>query len=574
LDTRWASTVTLGAIALQGVRRCEPTLGETVGVIGLGVLGQITVQLLRASGCRTIGSDVDGKRVRAALENGMDFGATPEEEDLVGYVNRLTDGFGADAVIVTAATESSQVISQAMQACRKKGRVVLVGDVGLDLNRNDMYKKELDLLMSCSYGPGRYDPYYEEGGNDYPLPYVRWTENRNMQEYIRLIASGRLELGKLSAADYPIDRAVDAYEALKAPGEKPLLVFLSYPESQEAPQRTVVLRSAPSKPGRVRVGVAGAGSFTASMHLPNMVKLRDRYEVRGVMSRTGSNATGIATQFSAAYATTDYQRILTDQEIDLVLIGTRHNLHGKMVLEALRAGKNVFVEKPLTIFPEELEEIEAFYRAHSDAPLLMTGFNRRFAPAIQKIRAMLKGRTTPLLVNYRMNAGPLPPEHWTHSAEGGGRNLGEACHIYDLFAALTGASPVSVVASAITPSGKQWHKNDNFVATICYSDGSACTLTYTALGSKSYPKERMEIFADGRVLSLDDYQSVAVAGAKGKGWKSMTTQKGQLEELEALAASLLQGAAWPIPLQQQIETTRVAFEVERQIMQQPDGRKT
>jgi predicted dehydrogenase len=258
---------------------------------------------------------------------------------------------------------------------------------------------------------------------------------------------------------------------------------------------------------------------------------------------------------------------LNDKDTDLVLVATRHDLHGSMTLEALRAGKHVFVEKPLTIFPNELDEIESFYRQNTTAPVLMVGFNRRFAPPIQTLQQQLAKRTTPLIVNYRMNAGFIAGDHWVHSREGGGRNLGEACHIYDLFAALTGASPVVVQATAITPSGKQWHKNDNFVAMITYSDGSVCTLTYTALGTKAYPKERMEVFADGKVFSLDDYKSLTVAGGKGKAWTSMTQEKGQQQELQCLADCLLKGTAWPISLQQQLETTRVAFEVERQIVQ-------
>lgn len=565
LSTEFASTVTLGAIAMQGVRRANPTLGETFVVIGLGLLGQITAQLLRINGCRVIGIDIDPSRVQLAVDNGMHFGIDPAHEDLVGRIQKLTDGFGADGAIVTAATSSHDVIRQAFHVCRKKGRVVLVGDVGLNLDRNDLYSKELDFLISCSYGPGRYDPVYEEQGHDYPLPYVRWTENRNMEEYLRLLAEGRLSLKNMQAQIFPVHRAVEAYESFKQPAQKPLLALLEYPESETALQRTITLRQPGVQSGRIRLALIGAGSFAQSMHLPNLLKLKSDFELHCVMSRTGANARAAASRFQAAYATTDFEQVLNDSDINLVLIATRHHLHGQMALQALQAGKHVFVEKPLTIFPEELAAIEDFYRTHPEAPLLMTGFNRRFSPAIAQVREILKNRTTPLIVNYRMNAGYIPPEHWVHSEEGGGRNLGEACHIYDLFNALTGSEHLAVSAVAISPGSKQWRKNDNFIASIPYRDGSLCTLTYTALGNKSYPKEMMEIFADGKVIALEDYKRLTVAGGKGSGWKSITQQKGQMEELSALADCILREKPWPIPLEQQFQSTRMAFEVERQI---------
>lgn len=566
LDTGIASTVTLGAIAMQGVRRAQPTLGETFAVVGLGILGQITAQMLSANGCRVIGVDLDPRRIQLALDNGMDIGINPALENYVERVLKFTDGLGADAVIVTAATESNQVISEAMQACRKKGRVVLVGDVGLDLNRADFYKKELDFLISTSYGPGRYDPFYEEGGQDYPIAYVRWTENRNMQAYIDLLAKGKVRLGNLYHQPYLIDKAGEAYDALKGSGDKPLLVLLEYPERDGLRITRVPLRTVEAKSGKIRVALAGASSFAQGMHLPNMLKLRDRFTLQAVMSRTGANARAVATQYEAAYCTTEYEDILKDDEVDLVMVTTRHDLHGPMVLQALRAGKHVFVEKPLSLKEEEVTEIERFYAEHPNGPLLMVGFNRRFSPAMQTIRGILANRITPIIANYRMNAGYIPLDHWVHGPEGGGRNIGEACHIYDLFNSLTGTPQVEAVnAYSITPSSKQWARNDNFVATLKYADGSVCTLTYTALGDKSYPKERMEVFADGKVLTMDDYKSVTVHGGKHKGWSSAAMQKGQMEELEALSATLLKGATWPISLEEQLQASRVSFEVENQI---------
>ncbi len=571
LGTLEGSSVAIGSIALQGVRRASPSLGESIAVLGLGLLGQITTQLLRANGCRVIGVDLDTERVQLALANGMNFGISPAEEDIVERIQKLTGGFGADAVIITAATSSHELISQAMQACRKKGRVVLVGDVGLNLNRADFYAKELDFLISCSYGPGRYDAAYEEGGQDYALPYVRWTENRNMEEYLRLLAEGRITLTRLKPKIYSVDQTLEAYESLQQTGKKPLLVVLSYPDSETAMQRTIQLRPANTVKSRLRLAVVGAGSFAQTMHLPNLAKLGKEFELHCVMSRTGANAKFAAERFGACYATTEYERVLADAEVDVVMIATRHNLHGRMVLQALKAGKHVFVEKPLTIYEEELQEIENYYCTHRDAPVLMVGFNRRFSPAVRRVQEVLANRSTPLIVNYRMNAGSLPTGHWVHSAEGGGRNLGEACHLYDLFNALTGAPFTTVSAHSIGGNSKQWSKSDNFIATVGYADGSVCSLTYTAMGDRSFPKETMEIFADSKVISLNEYKSLSIAGGKYKSWSSLTQEKGQFEELRALADCLLHQGAWPISLEQQIQATRISFEVERQIADQVPG---
>jgi predicted dehydrogenase/threonine dehydrogenase-like Zn-dependent dehydrogenase len=563
-----ASTVTLGAIAMQGVRRANPTLGETFVVVGLGVLGQITAQILAANGCTVIGTDLDPRRIGIARAAGLHTGIDVSTENYVDQVTRMTDGMGADGVIVTAASASDAVIREAMQACRKKGRVVLVGDVGLQLKRADFYQKELDFLISASYGPGRYDPMYEEGGQDYPLPYVRWTENRNMQAYVQLLASGRVNLAGMCSTPFEVDRAADAYASLKSDGaaDKPLIPILAYPERNDTDRRVVRLEGRPQAPaGRIRVGLVGASSFAQGIHLPNMESLSGDYALRAVMSRTGTTARAVATRYKANYCTSDVDEVLNDPDIDLVMITTRHDLHGSLTLRALRAGKHVFVEKPLTIDPSDLDEIEAFYRSNPGGPLLMVGYTRRFSPGIQTVQQLLKNRTTPLIVDYRMNAGYIPPQHWVHGPEGGGRNLGEACHIYDLFASLTGASVQDVSAYSVDPGARQWKRNDNFVAVVKYADGSICKLTYTAMGDKAYPKERMEVFADGKVVVMDDYKSVSVHGTKQKGWSANAGQKGQLEELRALAASMRAGAPWPIPLEQLLQTSRVSFDIERQI---------
>ena len=570
LGTDAASTVTLGAIALQGVRRVQPTLGETVGVIGLGILGQLAVQLLRAAGCRVVGSDLDETRVERALAHGLTHGVGAGE-DFAARCHELSDGFGADAVLITAATESDEVVRHAMQACRKKGRVVLVGDVGLHLQRADMYEKELDFLISTSYGPGRYDDVYELGGQDYPIGYVRWTENRNMEEYLRLLAEGRVSLEGLGQETFPVDQADSAYEALKTSQAKPLLVLLSYPEREDAARRTTRLRKLAPSSGGIGVALVGAGSFAQGQHVPNLIKLRDRYELRAVMSRTGASAKALAARVEAGYATTDLEEVLADDSIELVLIATRHDTHAELTLRSLAAGKHVFVEKPLALDEEQLAAIEAFYAGEADGPLLLTGFNRRFSPALVQLRALLASRTSPLVANYRMNAGYIPLDHWVHGAEGGGRNIGEACHVYDVFDFLTGADETSVQAQSIGAESRHWAGNDNFVATIGYADGSVCTLTYTALGHRDHPKERLDVFADGAVFSLDDYKSLSVDGKPG-GWRSTTVKKGHVEELEALAAALRDGGPWPIPLEQQVQATRISFAVERQLQgSRPDA---
>jgi predicted dehydrogenase/threonine dehydrogenase-like Zn-dependent dehydrogenase len=562
VDIEDASTVTLGAIALQGVRRAAPTLGETIGVIGLGILGQLTVQLLRANGCRVVATDLDPVRVALAVAHGaLDGGG-----DFAERAHAHTDGFGLDAVIVTAATPSSDPMHIAAHACRRKGRIVIVGDVGLELQRADLYEKELNVLMSTSYGPGRYDSVYELEGRDYPIGYVRWTENRNMEEYLELLASDAVRLDQLPRERYDVDDAAEAYAAVSRDGARPLLVFLGYPERERASRRTTVLRETKPTEGRIGVALVGAGSFAQGTHLPNLGKLGGTFSIRCIMSRTGSTARAIAERSSAAYATTDLAEVLGDEEVGLVLISTRHDLHAPFALAALRAGKHVFVEKPLALNEPELAEIEAFYRDAGDsAPLLMTGFNRRFSPAAQRVRAALANRTTPLVADYRMNAGYIPLDHWVHGPEGGGRNIGEACHVYDLFDSLVGDTDViSVVGRSIVPSSDRLARNDNFTATVTYADGSLCTLTYTALGNSEFPKERMDVFCDNTVISLDDYKSVSVAG-RGDGWRGLTQNKGHQEELEALATALKSGGPWPISLDEQLRAMRIAFAVEESI---------
>ena len=563
-----ASTVTLGAIAMQGVRRANPTLGESCVVIGLGLLGQLCAQMLRANGCKVFGVDIDAHRLAIAAASGIHHPMNPSDGDYVAAVHRLTDGFGADAVVICAASGSDDIVSKAMQCCRRKGRVVLVGDVGLHLQRSDFYQKELDFLISTSYGPGRYDPGYEEGGADYPISHVRWTENRNMQAYLDLVASERVSFGNFPPAVFALDKANEAYASVSGSTRNSLVALLKYREDAAADRSMALPSAAQASRGPIGVTLVGAGGFAQGMHLPNLRKLKDRFSLRGVVSRTGANAKAVGQQFGAAFAGTDFKAAIDDRDTSLILIATRHHLHGSMVLEALRAGKNVLVEKPLALREAELDAIESFYaqRAEQPAPLLMTGFNRRFSPAMKQAKQWLAARSTPLIVNYRMNAGFIPSNHWVHGEEGGGRNLGEACHIYDLFAFLTAASPVRVTAECMSAAGRQWSANDNFIATIAYSDGSLCSLTYTSLGTKEFPKERMEIFCDGTVIELDDYRSLKMTGRKAAAWSAAAPAKGQFQELEDLAAWFRDPSApWPISLTDQIAASRVALEVERQL---------
>lgn len=569
LDFAEASTVTLGAIALQGVRRAQPTIGETFVVLGLGILGQLTAGILKANGCRVLGTDLDKRRVVLAKRQGMDAGFTPGDGDAVEHAIRVTDGIGADGVIITAASPSDAIVSTAFQMCRKKGRVVLVGDVGLDLNRADFYAKEIDFLISSSYGPGRYDRHYEEEGADYPVAYVRWTENRNMREYLRLLAEGKVDVASLISAVHPVEEAPAAYERLKDPGNPLLMVLLRYPQDRvETPSvRKITNPRAPAAgKDRVRIAVIGAGAFARGTHLPNLRTLSSLFQLQAVTGRKGHGVVATAREFEAAYSSTDNGEVLRDPDVDAVLICTRHDLHADLVLRSLQAGKHVLVEKPLALTQQELDRITAFYDAAGDRPpLLLTGFNRRFSPYATGIRKIVAERSNPMILSYHMNAGHIPRDHWVHGKEGGGRNRGEACHIYDLFTSLTGSRVLEVTAHAIAPATGHYGRNDNFVATMTFEDGSLATLTYTALGSKDYPKEQLHVFVDGKILVLDDYKRLEIFGARVKSLKTRVQDKGHLDELRAFAHAIRTGGDWPIPLWQQVQATEIGLRVEAAI---------
>jgi len=562
-----AASVTLGSIAMQGIRRADVRLGENVAIIGLGLLGQLTNQLLKVAGCRTIGFDLQKHCIDLALELGLDKGFPVSLVDLTKEVMNCTNGYGVDATIITASSTSNTIAQQAMKITRKKGKVVVVGDVGLNLQRQPFYEKEIDFLISCSYGPGRYDSAYEEKGLDYPYAYVRWTENRNMREYLNLIAEEKINFMKLVDKIYDINNASKAYAELKGKGQKPLAILLDYHlgdlKKLQKKMRTTV-NIATSRKGKrknvLNISVIGAGNFAKSVHLPNLKEFSDLYSIRAIVDKIGSNAKETAKRYKANYCSTDYYEVLDDNEVEAVLITTRHNLHAKIVIDALKAGKHVFVEKPLALNKAELMEIIETYNS-TDA-ILMVGFNRRFSPAARRVKEILKERENPIIVNYRVNAGYIPLDNWIHTEEGGGRIIGEACHMFDLFNYLTEADVESIDVSSVSPKTEHISARDNFTTTLKYTDGSICSLTYTALGSKDLDKEYIEIYSDNKTMVIDDFKELKVYGANFKGWKG-NQDKGHLRELKEFARSLIEGGPLPIPIKDLISTTETCFIVDK-----------
>lgn len=567
-DLRDATSVTLGSIAMQGVRRADPRLGEIVAVIGLGLLGQITIQLLKAAGCQVIGFDLEPRRVALARQLGMDHGFVPGEVDVENEIRHLTADHGVDSTIITAASRSDAIVQQAMEITRKKGRVVVVGAVGLGLKRSPFYEKELDFLISCSYGPGRYDERYEEKGLDYPYAYVRWTENRNMAEYLRLVAEGEVNVGAILEREYDVIDAPQAYEELRAASEKPLGVLLSYGFKREERRDEKLATKVTLKPfkpsGKISVAVVGAGSFAKGMHLPNLQRLSDLYHLRAIVSATGSNARATAEQFGSDYATTDYEDVLTDDTVDMVMICTRHNLHAPMAMKAAHAGKAIFLEKPMALSQEELDDLVAVLEETQVS--FMVGFNRRFSPAARRVRKIVAERRNPLMVLYRVNAGYLPPDHWTQTEEGGGgRIIGEACHMFDLFNYWVEAEVESVAAQAITPRTEHVLAGDNVAATLKYADGSVCTLLYVATGAERLGKEYIEVHCDGKTLVIQDFKELRVYGTRGKGWSSRVPDKGHLQELVDFEKYTRGEVRGVISLEEMVRASRIALIVDRAV---------
>jgi predicted dehydrogenase/threonine dehydrogenase-like Zn-dependent dehydrogenase len=531
VSIRDASFAAIGAIAIQGVRRTEPTLGERVVVVGLGLLGLITVQALRAAGCRVVGIEPMEKRRTLGSELGAELVLTPAEAGEA--VAAWTRGAGADAVVVTASASGDELVNEAVRMLRRKGRVVPVGDVGLGLQREALYEREADVRISTSYGPGRYDPSYEEAGLDYPLPYVRWTAGRNMEEFLRLVSDRLVTLDPLVELELPIDRAEEGYEALR--GESPpLAVALTYPERRR--DETPVLRAStkpdPSADSQVRVALIGAGGFMRSTHLPNLQR-EEGVRITAIVSRGGSSAASLARSLDGARAGTDWREAVDAPDVDLVVVATRHDTHAEITAAALRAGKAVFVEKPLGLTRDQIDDVWAAGRENDR---LAIGFNRPFAPLARHLGEEAGSTPGPAQLVYRVSS-PLPAEHWLNDPrEGGGRILGEACHMFDFANWLCGV-PERVLAAAV-PAPAEVGAPESASVTIQYADGSVATIHYSGLGPASMPKERIELLRGGRSWALDDFRTLTSFGADGARTKTgKSGDKGHGELLHRVIAA-------------------------------------
>jgi len=551
-----AAFTVIGAIGLQGIRLAAPTLGETVVVSGLGLIGLITAELLLANGCRVVGFDFDAHKVRLAREKGVEAFDLSVGTDPVQAVLGLTDGIGADAVLVTASAKGDEVIAQAARMSRKRGRIVLVGVVGLHLNRADFYEKELSFQVSCSYGPGRYDDDYEKRGHDYPLPFVRWTENRNFQTVLGAIAAGRLDVKRLVTEEVPLDAYGNIYGDLG--GKSAIASLLTY---EGAADNATAVRTGARLPARAGGGgeatlaIVGAGNFTKMTLLPALSGLKA--DVKYIVSASGVSGTHLAKKHGIAYSSTAYEDALRDPGVQAVLITTQHNLHADMTVQALQAGKHVFVEKPLVITEDELARVLAAYRQGHTS--VVVGFNRRFSPFIRKAKSLLGPAAGPMNIVITANAGAIPANHWTqHLAVGGGRIIGEACHFIDLVAHLAGSPITEVLASALGTHPAP--NSDNVTVVLKCADGSQGVVNYFANGHKSYPKERIEIYAQGRVLVVDNFRKLEGYGFKGGAAAMRGRQdKGHKAQFEAYLAFLRGGGAPPVPFDAVVNTTLATF---------------
>lgn len=546
-DEQAAFTV-VASIALQGVRLSRLVLGETAFVIGLGLVGQITASLLRAAGCRVLGTDLDADKCELALTMGCDV-ARPAlgAED----VERMTGGLGADAVLVTAATPSSTPVRTAARAVRKKGRIVLVGSVGMELERPPLYEKEAELVVSCSYGPGRYDPLYEDRGLDYPAAHVRWTEQRNLRAVLDLMATGRLDVSHLISHRMPIDEAMKAYRMIETDSEPYLGVILQYddPESRQ-PKRTIELRSEPGDGSATGFGCIGAGNFAANVILPAIREAGDALRPEVLCTARGLSAADQGERFGFPRVTTEQDSVFEDPRVGAVFLITRHDSHAELVIRGLESGKHVFVEKPLALHADELVAIEeTLLRLKQPAPLLMVGFNRRFSPAAQQVRAAFSELDVPLTVSIRFNAGAIAPEEWPQDETvGGGRIIGEACHAIDLATFLVGSPPVRVFAESIGgPRAPQVTDDQSFLV-LRHADGSVSSIAYLAGGDRAFSKERVEVLGGGRVAVIEDFREVLlVSGGKTRRSKALQQDKGHRSEVACFARAVTEGLAAPIP---------------------------
>jgi len=548
-----ASFTVLAAIGLQGIRLAQPTLGETFVVIGLGLIGLLTAQLLAAQGCRVLGLDPDPTKCTLAEGLGLMAFNLASGADPVAWCLDQTGGIGVDGVLITAATASSEPVHVAAHACRQRGRIVLIGVTGLDLQRNLFYKKELSFQVSCSYGPGRYDPSYEQQGHDYPIGFVRWTEQRNFQAVLHALATGALNTEPLISHRFPIEQAACAYELLSSP-QSSLGILLTYTGLVDHQQRTIALPVEPaasSRPGQPLLGVIGAGNYASRMLIPAFAKAGAQFHTLAASSGVGPVHVG--SKFGFRQASTDVPALLADPSCNTVVIATRHDSHAALVQQCLAAGKHVFVEKPLCLTPTELTAIEAAYTGEQ---LLMVGFNRRFAPLLVDLQQQLVRLSGPRSFVYTCNAGAIPSDHWTQDPTlGGGRLLGEACHFVDLLRHLA-ASPIEELHLLSAADRKPCP--DTFSLQLCFADGSIGTVHYFANGSKAFPKERLEVFAAGKVLRLDNYRKLEAWGIPGfRTRRRLSQDKGQLACCAAFLQAIESGGPAPIPVEELFEVQRL-----------------
>ncbi len=560
VDFDEAAFVTLGAIAMQGVRRAQPTFGETFVVSGLGLVGQLAAQIAQAAGCHVIASDPIPEKRALALELGADAVCAPDE--LAATIAEWTAGYGADGVIICAASKGSGVTNQALDVCRAKGRVSVVGAVGLQLEREPMYMKELDFFLSCSYGPGRYNAAYEEKGLDYPIGYVRWTEGRNMAEFLRMIAEKKVRVKPLISLSKPVDEAQAAYDAILSGDGNAIAAVITYGDgSQEAavPNRVMTLKKRGTKKGEVGVAVVGAGGIAQAFHLPNLRRIAG-CRLTAVADRLGSTAKQAAEKFGADYCTTDFRAVLGDDDIDAVVIATRHHLHKEMTIAALEAGKHVFVEKPLALSVPDCEEICRV--VEKTGRLLTVGFNRRFSIWAQQARAAFAKVPGPRMMLYRCNAGSITPGHWsTDPVEGGGRILGEAVHFYDLCCWMLDQDPVAVSAERVNGGERtDIPAEDNLVTQLRFPDGALATVFYCTLGHPAISKEYIELYGGKGTIVIDDFQGVQFAGIPGKSVKKAAMDKGMQGLLENFIQAIRGEAELSVTAAHGLRATRIAVE--------------
>lgn len=545
-DEEAAFTV-VGSIGLQGIRLCNPTLGETIVVIGLGLIGLLTAELLVANGCRVIGVDLDVRKIELAKEKGI-IGINPREgDDVVKSVMGLTNEVGADGVIITASAKGNDIISQAAQMSRKRGRIVLVGVVGLDISRAEFYEKELTFQVSCSYGPGRYDEEYEQRGNDYPIGFVRWTEKRNFEAVLQAISSGKLEVKSLITERVALDNYKEIYGNM---GGDSIASILEYP-TDSSDKTTVVINSNKFESGKGNIGIIGAGNFTKMTMLPALKSASAN--ITTIASAGGLSGTTMAQKYGIAKSTTNYKEMLKDDATDLVIITTKHNMHAQMVLESLEANKHVFVEKPLALNNTELDAIVA---AHTQGKTLTVGFNRRFSPHIQKIKQLVGN--APMNVIATMNAGYIPANVWVHDMKvGGGRIIGEACHFIDLITFLTGSKVKAVCMNAMGVNPQE--NTDNATILLQYENGSTGVINYFANGSKAYSKERVEVYSQERTAIMDNFRVTKGYGFKGFSKLKTKMDKGHNEQFRLLVERTKSGGEALIPFDEIVNTTRASF---------------